>query len=141
MPAMDGYELVRRLRIAPETARTPVIFLTAEYDEADATELARAAGVTKVLRKPCKPADVLEAVDRALGEVPQPDSSAITGSYGVRHLRLMTDKLTQQGEELRAANARLALHAQAARSRKWPSASARPNSSSISIACTRCSAP
>src|SRR5687768_2086360 len=56
MPAMDGYELVRRLRIAPDTARTPVIFLTAEYDEDDAKELARSAGVSRVLRKPCKPA-------------------------------------------------------------------------------------
>jgi diguanylate cyclase (GGDEF)-like protein len=111
MPAMDGYELVRRLRIEPSTARTPVIFLTAEYDDGDAKELARAAGVTHVLRKPCKPSDVLAAVDRALGETPNTDSSEITGSYGVRHLRLMTDKLTRQAEELRAANARLESHA------------------------------
>src|SRR5689334_8212064 len=48
MPAMDGYELVRRLRTAPGTARTPVIFLTAEYDEGDVADLARAAGVTRV---------------------------------------------------------------------------------------------
>jgi len=111
MPAMDGYELVRRLRIAPGTARTPVIFLTAEYDDGDATELARAAGVTRVLRKPCKPADVLAAVDLALGEVPKTDANEITGSYSVRHLRLMTDKLTEQAEELRAANVRLEAHA------------------------------
>jgi diguanylate cyclase (GGDEF)-like protein len=111
MPAMDGYELVRRLRIEPRTAQTPVIFLTAEYDDGDATELARAAGVTRVLRKPCKPSDVLEAVDHALGESPKTDPSAITGSYGVRHVRLMTDKLSRQAEELRAANARLELHA------------------------------
>jgi diguanylate cyclase (GGDEF)-like protein len=111
MPAMDGYELVRRLRIEPSTARTPVIFLTAEYDVADATELARSAGVTQVLRKPCKPAEVLAAVDRALGETPTLDSNEITGSYGVRHLRLMTDKLTRQAEDLRAANARLESHA------------------------------
>ena len=111
MPAMDGYELVRRLRIEPRTAQTPVIFLTAEYDEGDATELARAAGVTRVLRKPCKPADVLEAVDHALGESPKTDPNAITGSYAVRHVRLMTDKLSRQAEELRAANARLELHA------------------------------
>jgi diguanylate cyclase (GGDEF)-like protein len=111
MPAMDGYELVRRLRIEPSTALTPVIFLTAEYDLHDATELARSAGVSQVLQKPCKPADVLAAVDRALGETPVPNTSDITGSYGVRHLRLMTDKLTAQAEELRAANARLASHA------------------------------
>ncbi len=111
MPAMDGYELVRRLRIEPRTAQTPVIFLTAEYDEGDATELARSAGVTRVLRKPCKPSDVLEAVDHALGEAPTTDPNAITGSYGVRHVRLMTDKLSRQAEDLRAANARLELHA------------------------------
>ena len=111
MPTMDGYELVRRLRIEPRTAQTPVIFLTAEYDEGDATELARAAGVTRVLRKPCKPSDVLEAVDHALGESPKTDPSEITGSYAVRHVRLMTDKLSRQAEELRAANARLELHA------------------------------
>jgi diguanylate cyclase (GGDEF)-like protein len=102
---------VRRLRIEPRTAQTPVIFLTAEYDEGDATELARAAGVTRVLRKPCKPSDVLEAVDHALGEAPRTDPNEITGSYGVRHVRLMTDKLTRQAEELRAANSRLELHA------------------------------
>ena len=111
MPTMDGYELVRRLRIEPRTAQTPVIFLTAEYDDGDATELARAAGVTRVLRKPCKPSDVLEAVDHALGESPQTDANEITGSYAVRHVRLMTDKLSRQAEELRAANARLELHA------------------------------
>ena len=111
MPAMDGYELVRRLRIEPRTALTPVIFLTAEYDENDATELARSAGVTRVLRKPCKPSDVLEAVDLALGESPKTDASEITGSYAVRHVRLMTDKLTRQAEELRAANSRLESHA------------------------------
>ena len=111
MPAMDGYELVRRLRIEPRTAQTPVIFLTAEYDDGDATELARAAGVTRVLRKPCKPSDVLEAVDHALGELPKTDTNEITGSYAVRHVRLMTDKLTRQAEELRAANVRLESHA------------------------------
>ena len=111
MPTMDGYELVRRLRIEPRTALTPVIFLTAEYDEGDATELARSAGVTRVLRKPCKPSDVLEAVDHALGESPKTDANEITGSYAVRHVRLMTDKLTRQAEELRAANARLESHA------------------------------
>ena len=31
MPTMDGYEFVRRLRLIPEVAGTPVIFYTAHY--------------------------------------------------------------------------------------------------------------
>ncbi len=111
MPKLDGYELVRRLRLTPEGA-TPVIFLSAEYSDAEAAELARAGGVVHVLRKPCAPGDILAAVEEALGAV-EHAKGAITGSYSVRHLRLMTDKLMQQASELREANARL--EAQAAR--------------------------
>jgi len=113
MPTMDGYELVRRLRTTPATARTPVIFLTAEFNHDDATELARAAGVAHMLHKPCLPADVVAAVEHVLGELPEADTGQITGSFSVRHLRLMTDKLTQQAAELHAANARLEAHAAA----------------------------
>ena len=128
MPAMDGYELVRRLRIEPRTAQTPVIFLTAEYDEGDAAELARAAGVTRVLRKPCKPSDVIEAVDHALGESPRTDPNAITGSYAVRHVRLMTDKLTRQAEELRGRQLPPRIACARDSKKKSPSASALPKS-------------
>ena len=35
MPEIDGYEVCRRLKADPATARTPVIFLTAKMETAD----------------------------------------------------------------------------------------------------------
>src|SRR6185312_9461017 len=95
MPAMDGYELVRQLRSEPETARTPVVFLSAEYDNEEARELAQAAGAVRILRKPCAAADVLAAVDAALDDGPAPRPLDITDTFDMRHMRLMTDKLTR----------------------------------------------
>src|SRR5262245_43754626 len=109
MPAMDGYELIRQLRSEPRTAGTPVVFLSAEYDNEEARELAHAAGAVRVLRKPCAPADVLAAVDAALGDGHAP-TLEITDTFDMRHMRLMTDKLTRQAAELRAANTVLEAH-------------------------------
>lgn len=62
----DGFEFVRLLRSAPETASIPVIFCTATYLEREATELARMCGVRQVLVKPCEPQRLLDAVREAL---------------------------------------------------------------------------
>src|SRR6185312_9435349 len=112
MPAMDGYELVRQLRSEPETARTPVVFLSAEYDDEQARELAQAAGAVRILRKPCAAAEVIAAVDAALGEGPAATALDITDTFDLRHMRLMTDKLTRQALELREANTVLEAHAE-----------------------------
>jgi diguanylate cyclase (GGDEF)-like protein len=111
MPAMDGYELVRQLRSGADTARTPVVFLSAEYDNEEARELAQSAGAVRILRKPCAAADVLAAVDAALDDGPAAKALDITDTFDVRHMRLMTDKLTRQAAELREANTVLEAHA------------------------------
>ena len=41
MPKMDGYELLRQLRGDPAIGRTPVIFLSAHYDDQESQDLAR----------------------------------------------------------------------------------------------------
>ena len=48
MPVMDGYELVRQLRLDPATRATPVVFYTAHYGEREARELALASGVCRL---------------------------------------------------------------------------------------------
>ncbi len=57
MPGMDGYEVCRRLKDDPHTARIPIVFVTAmnsSDDEAKGFEL----GAVDYISKPIKPAVV-----------------------------------------------------------------------------------
>ena len=47
MPVMDGYGLVRQLRLDPATSAIPVVFCTAHYGEREARALALASGVRR----------------------------------------------------------------------------------------------
>lgn len=51
MPGLDGFDVCRRLKAAPETAHIPVVFLTSLGDEASLLE-AFAAGADDFLSKP-----------------------------------------------------------------------------------------
>lgn len=51
MPRLDGWGLLARLRAAPDTARLPVLLVTAHADRVSA-ERARAAGAAAMLGKP-----------------------------------------------------------------------------------------
>jgi diguanylate cyclase (GGDEF)-like protein len=55
MPEMDGYEMLRRLRAAAETADTPVIFITARNNEDD-EEYGLSLGAVDYVTKPIRPA-------------------------------------------------------------------------------------
>lgn len=54
LPGTDGWELTRRLKSAPATARLPVIVVTGNVMAADHAR-ARAAGCDSFLAKPCLP--------------------------------------------------------------------------------------
>jgi diguanylate cyclase (GGDEF)-like protein len=110
MPSMDGYEFIRRLRLEPGFADTAVIFYTANYHAHEARELAARCGVQRVLVKPCARLEFLSAVGQALTHPAAAPQAAVPADreFDVEHLRLLTDKLSQKAEELRAANARLA---------------------------------
>ncbi len=111
MPVMDGYELVRQLRLDPATSTLPVVFYTAHYGEREARELALTSGVSWVLTKPAASAMVLEVAVRALSGRTAPlvplDNSAVTTAFEREHLRLVTDKLAEKAGHLRTAQARL----------------------------------
>lgn len=52
MPKMDGFSLLHRIRIDPNTRDIPVVFLSATYVGQEDKEFARAIGVTSFLEKP-----------------------------------------------------------------------------------------
>src|SRR5882672_2852401 len=94
MPTMDGYEFVRHLRSDPQLAPTEVIFYTAHYLEREARNLAAACGVSRVLTKPCEPADIVRTVERALDHMaPTPQ---IAPEFDHQHLALVTDQLARK---------------------------------------------
>ena len=58
MPGMDGFEVARRLKAAPETAHIPIIFMTG-LTETEYLVAALEAGGVDYVTKPIKPKEVL----------------------------------------------------------------------------------
>ena len=52
MPKMDGFSLLHRIRLNPETRDIPVIFLSATYIAQEDKDFAQAIGVTRFIEKP-----------------------------------------------------------------------------------------
>jgi CheY-like chemotaxis protein len=73
MPDLDGFEVRRRLRQTPETAHIPVMFLSANVQEA-ASQEAIQAGARFFLSKPYEVKDLLSAV-RAVLETSSTETS------------------------------------------------------------------
>jgi DNA-binding response OmpR family regulator len=69
MPRLDGLEVCRRLRAAPECAHTRVVMLTAAAQAADRAR-GLAAGADEYLTKPFSPLALLSLVRSLLPEVP-----------------------------------------------------------------------
>jgi len=71
MPGMDGWEVCERLKSNPATASIPVIMLTA-IDSEEVQALARRAGATAVLVKPCSVERLVLTISEALGQSVSP---------------------------------------------------------------------
>ena len=66
MPQMDGFGLVHRLRINPETRTLPVIFITVTYIAREDREFALDIGVTRFVQKPINFEKFLGTVEELL---------------------------------------------------------------------------
>jgi two-component system OmpR family response regulator len=62
MPDMDGIDALKALREIPETAVTPVIFLTARVQPNDFARY-KELGSLAVIRKPFEPTSLVETID------------------------------------------------------------------------------
>ena len=107
MPKMDGFTLVRRLRVEPLLMEVPVIFHTDNFDVSEIHKLARATGVKHILRKPAEPKEILRAVTACLKHPTTPARPPKTGQLQREHLQVLADKLYQKVSELEVANDRL----------------------------------
>ncbi|MBI5116177.1 response regulator [Candidatus Poribacteria bacterium] len=100
MPRVDGYELLRQLRVDPALAGVPVIFYTAVFHERQVRELVGSFAGCYYLAKPADPQAILQTVRAALGlHTLQPDA-AVPEDFDREHLRVLTDTLSQKVEEL-----------------------------------------
>lgn len=108
MPEMDGYEFVRRVRALPIAHQPQIFFYSATYLENEASVLARACGVNRVICKPVEPQEVLKAVDEALVlSTPQKPSLANDGSPANEAVRVLSNKLFHKIQELEELNSEL----------------------------------
>ncbi len=75
MPKLDGWEAVRLLKNRHQTRAIPVVALTGDGD-VEHLKLARNAGCSAVLLKPCAPEDLHAAIVKLL----DPGTAATAGS-------------------------------------------------------------
>jgi two-component system chemotaxis response regulator CheY len=66
MPAMDGIELIKRVRADPAFKYVPIVVLTTE-SEAAKKQAARSAGATAWIVKPFRPEQLIAVVQKVLG--------------------------------------------------------------------------
>src|SRR5512139_3768368 len=66
MPKLDGFGLVHRLRLTPETCDIPVVFITATYVAPEDKEFALDIGATRFLQKPVDLEAFLKTVSELL---------------------------------------------------------------------------
>lgn len=65
MPAGDGHEVVKQLRVSERTRHIPIIFLTARTSEEDYRQAVE-CGVERYITKPFQPEKLMTAVEELL---------------------------------------------------------------------------
>jgi len=100
MPKLDGFGLVHRLRINPETREIPVIFLTATYVALEDKAFALNIGVTRFIEKPVNFDRFLETVEElftqgAPAATPLMSEAEFYEGYRQRLEKKLNQKVTQ----------------------------------------------
>jgi CheY-like chemotaxis protein len=68
MPKMDGFSLVHRLRLQPETRSVPVLFLSATYVAPEDKAFALNIGATRFMEKPVVLEDFLGLIEELMSK-------------------------------------------------------------------------
>jgi DNA-binding response OmpR family regulator len=100
MPRLDGFGLVHRLRINPETREIPVIFLTATYVALEDKAFALNIGATRFIEKPVNFEQFLGTVEELMTKdvpltPPTMSEAEFYEGYRQRLERKLQQKITQ----------------------------------------------
>lgn len=108
MPKMDGFNLVHKLRIDPETRKIPVIFLSATYVAPEDKAFAVDIGVTHFIEKPVDLNDFLPLVAQLLEQgVPATQEPLTDPNFYVGYRRRLEAKLEQKHKQIARAESLL----------------------------------
>ena len=100
LPEIDGLEVCKKLRMAPETAKVPIIMLTAKSEESD-TVVGLELGADDYVGKPFSPRALvarIKALFRRLERADDQDVSAYR--YGLLLLNPSRHEVTVKGREV-----------------------------------------
>jgi DNA-binding response OmpR family regulator len=101
MPKLDGFGLVHRMRLAPETCDIPVVFITATYVAPEDKEFALDIGATRFLQKPVDLAAFLNTVAELLESgLPVSMEPMREQSFYERYRRRLQIKLEQKNKQI-----------------------------------------
>ena len=101
MPRMDGFSLVHRLRINPDTRGIPVVFLSATYVAPEDKEFAAAIGVTRFIEKPIVLEELLRTVSELLSRGTLADSKPLdTQKFYEGYRTRLETKLKQKVKQI-----------------------------------------
>lgn len=100
LPEIDGLEVCKRLRSAPETAMLPIIMLTAKAEESD-TIIGLELGADDYVTKPFSPKTLVARVKALFRRLERkPEEGQPRYAYGDLVMDLSRHELTVKGEEV-----------------------------------------
>lgn len=94
MPGMDGYAVLRQLQADPETARCPIVFLTAHREFSERVQAFR-FGVVDYMTKPFTREVLLKRVDKVFHGLER-RSGLVAGVQGAEDVRRLVDEVQRE---------------------------------------------
>ena len=100
LPEIDGLEVCKKLRIAPQTSMLPIIMLTAKSEESD-TVVGLELGADDYVGKPFSPRALLARIKALFRRLERPDDRELSAyRYGTLNLNLCRHEVTVNGCEV-----------------------------------------
>lgn len=112
MPKMDGFGLVHRLRINPETRDIPVVIITATYVTLEDKEFAMNIGATRFIQKPIDMVRFLKTIDEVIQHrTPNPFEPLKEFNFYDGYRKRLEAKLEQKNKQIARDEYLLGIHA------------------------------